>query len=54
MVQWNCLRSGGLGIPKHIGLNTDYGPSGNLASTQGNGPLVGRLSDRRLPLGGLL
>ena len=53
-VQWNRLRSAGLGIPESIGSNTDYGLSGNLASTRGNGPLVGGLSDRRPPLGGLL
>ena len=34
---------GGLGIPERIGSNTDYGLSGNWASTRGNGPLVGWL-----------
>ena len=54
MVQWNRLRSGGLGIPERIGSNTDYGLSGNWACTRGNGPLAGGLSDKRPPLGGLL
>ena len=54
VVQWNCLRSGGLGIPEHIGSNTDYGLSRNWASTRVNSPLVGGLSDRRPPLVGLL
>ena len=52
--QLSGLRSGCLGIPECIGSNTDYGLSGNWASTRGNSPLVGGLSDRRPPLGGLL
>ena len=52
--QWNRWRSGGLGIHERIGSNTDYGLSGDWASTRGNGPQVGGLSDRRSPLGGLL
>ena len=54
VVQWNRLRSGGLGIPERLGSNTGYGLSGNWASTRGNDSLVGGLSDRRPPLGGLL
>ena len=54
VVQWNRLRSGGLGIPERIGSNTDYGLSGDWASTRGNGLKVGELSDRRPPLGGVL
>ena len=54
VVQWNRLRSGGLGIPERIGSNTDYDLSGNWASTRGTGSLVGGLSHRRPPLGGFL
>ena len=54
MVQSNSLRSGGLGIPELIGSNTEYGLSGDWASTRVNGPRVGGLSDRWPPLGGVL
>ena len=54
VVQWNRLRSGGLGIPECIGSNTDYGLSGDWASTRDNGPQLGGLSDWRSALGGLL
>ena len=54
VVQWNRLRSGGLGIPERIGSNTDFGLSGDWASTHGNSPKVGGHSDRRPPLGGVL
>ena len=54
MVERNCLRAGDLGIPKRIGSNPDYDLIEDLESTQGNGPQVSGLSDRRSPLGGLL
>ena len=54
MVQRNRLRSGGLGIPEIMGSNTDYGLSGDWASTRVNGPRVDGLSDRWPPLGGVL
>ena len=51
VVQWNRLRSGGLGIPERIGSNTDYGLSGDWASTRGNGSQIRGFSDRRSPFG---
>ena len=54
VVQWNRLRSGGLGIPERMGSNPGYGLSEDWASTRGNDPQVGGLSDRRSPLGDLL
>ena len=54
VVQWNRMRSEGLGIPERMGSNPDYGMTGDWASTRGNGSQVGGLSDRRFPLGGLL
>ena len=52
--QGNLLNCRDLRIPERIGSKTDYGLSGNWAPTRDNGPLVGRLSYRRPPLGGLL
>ena len=37
MVQWSHMCSGGLEIPKSMGLNPGHSPRGDKASTQGNG-----------------
>ena len=54
VVQWNRLRSGGLGIPESTGSNPGYGLSGDWASTWGNGSEVDGFLDRKSPLGGFL
>ena len=53
VVQWNHICSGGLEIPKCMGLNPVHDLRGDWASTQGNGSQMCGLSDRSL-LDGLL
>ena len=50
MVQWNRLRSGGLGMRKRIGLNLYYSLSEDWASTLGNGPNILLISSPELTI----